>query len=66
MKTENVKGFQDFVGKDAEKRAVIREIIRRTFERYNFFEAETPVIEYEEFVRGENKNDEAISNIFRL
>ena len=28
--------------------------------------AETPVIEYEEFVRGNNQNDEAISDIYKL
>ena len=66
MKTETVKGFQDYTGKEAEKRAIIREIIRLAFEKYNFEEAETPIVEYEEFVRGINTNDEAISDIFRL
>jgi len=63
---ETVKGFKDFLGKDAEKFAFIREIARQTFEKYNFQEVQTPVVEYEKFVRGENANDEAVSDIFKL
>jgi len=66
MKTENVRGFKDITGKDAEKRAFIREIIRRTFEKYNYEQAETPIIEYEDFVKSENPDDGAISDVFRL
>ncbi len=63
-----VKGFRDFTGEDAEKFAVIREIARQVFEKYNFEEVQTPVIEFEDFVRGENsqEGDEAISDIFTL
>jgi histidyl-tRNA synthetase len=63
---ETVKGFKDFLGKDAEKFAFIREIARQTFEKYNFQEVQTPVVEYEKFVKGDNTNDEAVSDIFRL
>ncbi len=63
---ETVKGFKDKIGKEAEKAAFIREVARQTFERYNFQEAETPVVEYEEFVKGDNAGDEAVSDIFRL
>jgi len=63
---ETVKGFKDKTGKDAEKAAFIREVARQTFEKYNFQEIETPIIEYEEFVKGENQNDEAVSDIFKL
>ncbi|MCK5149475.1 histidine--tRNA ligase [Candidatus Pacearchaeota archaeon] len=66
MKTDLVKGFNDLTGKEAEKRAFIKEIIRRTFEKYNFEQVETPVVEYEEFVKGENNQDQAISDIFKL
>ena len=61
-----VKGFKDYTGEDAEKRAEIRKILIETFEKYGFESAETPVVEYEEFVRGENPNDEAVSDIFKL
>ncbi len=66
MKSGNVKGFQDFVGAEALKRAKIRKIILRQFELYGFEPAETPTIEFEEFVRGENSDDEAVSSIFKL
>jgi len=66
MNTEPVKGFRDFSGEEAEKRRAIKEIIVDTFEKYGFEPAETPIIEQEEFVRGENKSDEAVSDIFKL
>lgn len=66
MKTNTVKGFQDFVGAEALKRAKIVKIIQEQFELYGFEPAETPTIEFEEFVKADNPNDEAISEIFRL
>ena len=66
METETVKGFKDFIGEDAEKREYIRSILMDIFERYGFEPAETPVVEYEEFVKGENSNDEAVSDVFKL
>jgi len=64
MKTETVKGFRDI--EDASKRTIVRNIIEKTFQLYNFTPVETPIIEYEEFVKGENINDEVISDIFKL
>ncbi|MEK6906122.1 MAG: HisS family protein [Nanoarchaeota archaeon] len=66
MKTDIVKGFNDYTGEDALKRAEIKKILVRTFEKYGFDPAETPIVEYEEFVRGNNASDEAVSDIFRL
>jgi len=66
MTTDNVKGFRDFSGEEAAKRAEIRKIIAETFEKYGFEPAETPIIEYEEFVKKENPDDEAVSDIFKL
>ena len=63
---ETIKGFKDKTGKDAEKAALIREITRQTFEKYNFKEIETPIIEYEKFVKSNNTNDDAVSDIFKL
>jgi histidyl-tRNA synthetase len=63
---ETVKGFKDFIGEDAKKRAEIQKILAETFEKYGFEPAETPIVEYEEFVKGENPNDEAVSDIFKL
>ena len=63
---ETIKGFRDYIGEDAKKRSEIKKILVETFEKYGFEPAETPVIEAEEFVRGENTNDEAVSDIYKL
>ena len=61
-----VKGFSDYVGAEALKRARIRKIILEQFELYGFEPAETPTIEFEEFVKGNNANEDTISEIFKL
>src|SRR3990167_6686052 len=66
MTSEPVKGFRDFAGKEAKKLSEIQKILVTIFERYGFEPSETPIIEYEDFVKGENKEDEAISDIFKL
>lgn len=66
MKMETVKGFRDVEGSEAEKQLVIREALEEIFRQYGFSYIETPIIEYEEFVRGDNAGDEAVSDIFRL
>ncbi len=66
MITEPVKGFKDYTGEEALKRAEIKKILVETFEKYGFEPAETPVIESEGFVKGENKRDEAVSDIYKL
>src|SRR4030042_6720050 len=66
MNTDTVKGFKDYTGEEAEKREEIRKILIGVFEKYGFEPAETPIIEYEEFVTGDNEKDEAVSDIFRL
>tara|TARA_Y100000310_G_C20659694_1_gene804026 strand:- start:914 stop:2056 length:1143 start_codon:yes stop_codon:yes gene_type:complete len=63
MKTDNVKGFRDV---EASKRNAVKKIIEETFRLYNFQGFETPILEYEEFVKGDNLGDEAISDIFKL
>lgn len=66
METEEVKGFADYTGEEAKKREKIIEILKRNFKLYGFEPAETPIIEKEEFVKGENEYDEAVSDIFKL
>ena len=64
--SELVKGFRDFIGEEAEKRQKIKGILAETFKKYGFELAETPVIETEKFVKGENANDEAVSDVYKL
>jgi histidyl-tRNA synthetase len=66
MNMNTIKGFKDFTGEEAQRRAKIKKIIVETFEQFGFEPAETPTIENEEFVRGENSSDEAVRDIFRL
>ena len=64
--TETVRGFVDYIGEEAEKREIVRRKIEDIFKLYGFEPAETPIIEFEEFVKGDNEYDEAVSNIFKL
>src|ERR1035437_5295670 len=54
MKIEprTLKGFRDFLPKDARKRAYVLETLKRVFESYGFEPLETPVLEYEEILAG--------------
>jgi histidyl-tRNA synthetase len=63
---ETVKGFKDYTGEEAVKRQKIKDVLIRYFTLYGFEPAETPVLEYEKFVRGDNPQDEVISDIFKL
>ncbi len=63
---ETVKGFNDYVGEEAIKRKNVKEVLNRYFSLYGFEPVETPLIEYENFVKGDNSQDEAVSEIFKL
>lgn len=63
---ETVKGFKDYLGEDARKREKIKQIFIKNFNLYGFEPAETPIIENREFVTGDNPDDEAVSDIFKL
>jgi len=62
--TDTVKGFRDV--EDAGKRILIRNIIENNFKLFDYIPVETPSIEYEKFVKGDNLSDEVISDIFKL
>ena len=66
MITEEVKGFNDYTGIEARKREKIKEILIKNFRIYGFEPAETPIVEFEEFIKGGNEYDEAVSDIFKL
>jgi len=66
MKTNLIKGFRDYSEDKAKKRAKVKKILVETFEQYGFEPVETPIIEAEEFVKGTNAQDEAVSDIYRL
>ena len=64
--TETIKGFRDFSGEEAEKRQAIIDLLTKKYKLYGFEPAETPIIESQKFVQGNNPNDEAVSDIFKL
>ena len=61
-----VKGFNDYTGIEALKREKIKKIAEGVFKLYGFEPAETPVVESEDFVLGENQGDEAVSSAYKL
>jgi len=65
MSSRIVKGFNEFIGNEAMKRAAIRKTIIKNFELFGFEPTESPTVEFEEFV-GKDANEDTISEIFRL
>jgi len=63
---ETVKGFRDVLPPESIKRQKIRQIIEKNFKIFGFIPIETPTIEYEELVKGDNEKDSAVSDRFRL
>jgi histidyl-tRNA synthetase len=63
---KTVKGFRDYTGLEALKREAIKQLLIKKFKAYGFLPVETPIIEFEDFVKGANQQDEAISDIFKL
>ena len=49
---QTLKGFRDFVGRDAKARAWVSACMRKVFERFGFEPLETPALEYEELLLG--------------
>lgn len=52
MNIQNLKGFRDFLGKEARKREYVKNTLKNVFELYGFEPLETPVLEYEEILVG--------------
>jgi histidyl-tRNA synthetase len=52
IEPRTLKGFRDFLPKDARRRAYVLETLKRVFESYGFEPLETPVLEYEDILAG--------------
>lgn len=52
IEPKTLKGFRDFLPKDARKRQYVLDILKDVFESYGFEPLETPVLEYEEILVG--------------
>lgn len=51
-KVQTLKGFRDFLPKEAKKRQYVIDTLRQVFESYGFEPLETPALEYEEVLLG--------------
>ncbi len=52
MKPQTLKGFRDFLPKEARKRQYVVDTLKQVFESYGFEPLETPALEYEEVLLG--------------
>ncbi len=52
MQIQTLKGFRDFLGREARKRDYVKNALKKVFESYGFEPLETPVLEYEEILTG--------------
>lgn len=52
IEPRTLKGFRDFLPKEARKRQYVIETLRRVFESYGFEPLETPALEYEDILLG--------------
>ncbi len=52
VKLQTLKGFRDFLPKEARKRQYVANILIKVFESYGFEPLETPALEYEEILLG--------------
>lgn len=52
MKPQTLKGFRDFLPKEAKRRQYVIETLRKVFAFYGFEPLETPALEYEEVLLG--------------
>src|SRR3989344_1333231 len=68
IEVENVKGFQDFLPPESLKRDAVRKVVEKYFKLYGFSPIETPIVEFDELMKGDNLDEEdgAVSDRFRL
>jgi histidyl-tRNA synthetase len=66
MNIETVKGFRDIFPPKSLQREKIIGILRKKAKEFGFLPIETPTVEYEELLKGDNESDEAVSDRFRL
>lgn len=52
IKAQTLKGFRDFLPKEAKKRGYVINTLKKVFESYGFEPLETPSLEYEEILAG--------------
>ncbi|MFH1425491.1 MAG: histidine--tRNA ligase [archaeon] len=69
IEVDTVKGFQDFLPPESIKRKEVIKVVEKYFQLFGFSPVETPIIEFDEVIRGDtlpSEEDEAISARFKL
>src|SRR3989344_3839232 len=66
MTIEKVKGFRDIFAPQSLQREKIIGILKEKAKLFGFMPVETPMMEYDELLKGDNANDEAVSDRFKL
>jgi len=70
LEASTVKGFQDYLPPESQKRAAIKKIVEKYYKLYGFLPVETPIIEFDELMRPDpltgEAEDEAVADRFRL
>jgi len=69
IEVDTVKGFQDFLPPESMKRKKVIKVVEKYFNLYGFAPVETPIIEFDEVIKGDtlpSEEDEAISARFKL
>ncbi len=66
MEIGKVKGFRDILPPESLKREKVTETIKKYFKLYGFLPVETPTIETDELLKGDNQEDEAVADRYRL
>lgn len=60
IQAQTLKGFRDFLPKEAKKRQWLIETLRSVFESYGFEPLETPALEYAELLKGKYGEEEKL------
>ncbi len=66
---DTVKGFEDYLPPKSLLRKKIMQVAEKNFKNFGFLPIETPIIEYEELLKGDtlpNQEDEAVRDRFKL
>lgn len=65
IKPQTLKGFRDFLPRDARKRQYVTDTLRNVFESFGFEPLESPALEYEEILAGKY-GDEGEKLLYRF
>lgn len=67
MKIQNVKGGYDFLPKEQRIRNYINNILKETFEKYGYYNVETPILCYYDMLADKyDENNDILKEIYRL